>query len=72
MAKITYTDKVALEEEASIADINKVRDDDMNEIKTVVNGLDDAIDALPDIYTGTTVPDASLGKDGDLYIMTEE
>lgn len=29
MAKITYTDKVALEEKASIADINKVRDDDL-------------------------------------------
>lgn len=23
----------------------------------------------PDIYSGTTVPDANLGKDGDIYIQ---
>ena len=34
---ITYDDKVALNENASVADINKVTDDDMNEIKNVVN-----------------------------------
>lgn len=34
---ITYDDKVALNENPSIADINKVTDDDMNEIKSVVN-----------------------------------
>lgn len=39
MAKITYTDKVALNENSSIADINKVKASDMNEIKTVVNGI---------------------------------
>lgn len=39
MAKITYTDKVALNENSSIADINKVNASDMNEIKTVVNGI---------------------------------
>lgn len=39
MAKITYADKVALNENPSIADINKVNAADMNEIKTVVNGL---------------------------------
>lgn len=37
MAKITYTNKVALNENPEIADINKVTDDDMNEIKQVVN-----------------------------------
>ena len=37
MAQITYTNKVALNENPEIADINKVTDDDMNEIKQVVN-----------------------------------
>lgn len=37
MATITYTDKVALNENASIADINKITDNDMNSIKSVVN-----------------------------------
>lgn len=37
MATITYTDKVALNENSSIADINKVTDSDMNSIKSVVN-----------------------------------
>ena len=37
MAKITYTNKVALNENPEIADINKVTDDNMNEIKQVVN-----------------------------------
>lgn len=39
MAKITYLDKVALNENADIPDINKVKANDMNEIKNVVNGL---------------------------------
>lgn len=35
--KITYKDKVAIQNDTSIADENKVTDDDMNEIKRVVN-----------------------------------
>lgn len=34
---INYTDKVFLNENSSIADINKIKDVDMNEIKSVVN-----------------------------------
>jgi len=37
MSKITYTDKVALNVNSDIADINKVNATDMNEIKEVVN-----------------------------------
>lgn len=37
MAQITYTNKEALNENPEIANINKVTDDDMNEIKQVVN-----------------------------------
>jgi hypothetical protein len=36
---ITYEDKVALNENADILDINKVTADDMNEIKNVVNSI---------------------------------
>ena len=39
MGKITYQNKVALNENPSVADINKVKASDMNEIKNVVNGL---------------------------------
>lgn len=42
--KITYTDKETLNEQPSIADKNKVTDDDMNEIKRVVNAGIDQID----------------------------
>lgn len=34
---ITYNNKVAINENPNIADVNKVKDDDMNEIKSVVN-----------------------------------
>lgn len=37
VSTITYTNKVALNENASVADINKVKAEDMNEIKSVVN-----------------------------------
>lgn len=41
MSKITYADKITLNENTSIADINKVKASDLNEIKTVVNQNDD-------------------------------
>lgn len=41
MAKITFQDKVALNPQPSIANINKVSDADMNEIKNSVNELYD-------------------------------
>ena len=40
MAQITYDNKVTLNPQPSIARINKVTDDDMNEIKSVVNTND--------------------------------
>lgn len=46
MSKITYTNKVALNENADIPNVNKVTDDDMNEIKTVVNNNDDELIAI--------------------------
>ena len=41
MSKITYANKQALNENTSIADINKVKASDLNEIKAVVNQNDD-------------------------------
>lgn len=46
MAKITYTDKVKLTDDPNVQAINKVRDVDMNEIKTVVNDNDDTVQNL--------------------------
>lgn len=46
MSKITYEDKVTIHENGSIPDINKVKANDMNEIKNVVNENMDILDAL--------------------------
>lgn len=43
LSKITYDTKVALDPQPGVANINKVSDSDMNEIKSVVN---DAIDKI--------------------------
>lgn len=51
MAKITYTDKVALNVNSDIADINKVNASDLNEIKDVVNTNDDNMGLLSDLNT---------------------
>ena len=48
MSKITYADKVTLNENPNVADINKVKASDMNEIKNVVNANDDAINEIND------------------------
>lgn len=46
MSKITYTDKVTLNENPNVADVNKVKADDLNEIKNVVNANADNLNAL--------------------------
>lgn len=43
MSKITYADKVTLNENPNVADVNKVKASDMNEIKQVVNANDNEI-----------------------------
>lgn len=57
MAQITYTDKVSLNVDPSVANINKVTDSDMNEIKNVVNGNDTL---MGDLTTLTTTSKASI------------
>lgn len=51
MSKIGFTDKVALNENASIPDINKCKASDMNEIKRVVNENDDNVGNLTNLVT---------------------
>lgn len=46
MSKITYTDKVALNVNSDIANINKCNATDLNEIKNVVNNNDDDFNTL--------------------------
>ena len=57
MSKITYANKVAINENAEISDINKVTDNDMNEIKTVVNNISDLLEETNKgmISIGTTI-----------------
>ena len=51
MSKITYTDKVTLNENPNVADVNKVKADDLNEIKNVVNANDNNVGDLADLKT---------------------
>lgn len=51
MSKITYVNKVTLNENPNVADINKVKADDLNEIKNVVNANDDNVGDLADLKT---------------------
>lgn len=74
MAKITYTDKVTLNEQPSISAENKVTDDDMNEIKNVVNTNDDNVGDLSNLKTTTKasiVGAINEMVDGETYSTTE-
>lgn len=74
MAKITYTNKVTLNEQPSVADINKVTDDDMNEIKNVVNTNDDNVGDLSNLKTTTktsVVGAINEMVDGETYSTNE-
>lgn len=51
---ITYDNKVALNVNPDIADVNKVTDNDMNEIKSVVNNNANNIGDLSNLTTPTT------------------
>ena len=51
MAKITYENKVALNVNSDIADVNKCNATDLNEIKEVVNANDDIVGDLAQLNT---------------------
>ena len=67
MAQITYADKVALNVNAGVADINKVNDTDMNEIKTVVNNTVSSIGTGNDTFSSSTAYSS-----GDLVIYQNQ
>lgn len=52
--KLTYANKVAINENAEIPNINKVTDSDMNEIKAVVNNNDDELITINTKLTNAT------------------
>lgn len=54
MGKITYNDKVKINELTDVPAINKVQDIDMNEIKTSVNTIYDALGLGTDTYSTST------------------
>lgn len=64
LTQITYTNKETLNEQPSIADINKVTADNMNEIKSVVNNGITIIDEL----TPITLYDNSTGETGTVNL----
>ena len=68
MAQITYDDKVALNENPSVAEINKVTDDDMNEIKTTIN-TNTPVGCI-NLYAGSTAPTGWLICDGSAVSRT--
>lgn len=51
MAKITYENKVALNVNSDVADVNKCNATDLNEIKQVVNENDDLVGILENLTT---------------------
>lgn len=66
--KITYNDKTSLIV-SPLPDENKVTDDDMNEIKVVVNVNETPIGSGME-YFGTTLPDNYLWADGSAVSRT--
>ena len=54
LTEITYTNKETLNEQPSIADKNKVKADDMNEIKSVVNTNAGKVGDLANLDTTST------------------
>ena len=61
MSKITYTDKVTLNENPNVADVNKIKADNLNEIKNVVNANADDLNEINDKFNYST-EEQRIGK----------
>ena len=68
MSKITYTDKVTLNENPNVEDVNKVKANDLNEIKNVVNANDDNVGDLEQLQT--TVKDNLVNAINEVHGRT--
>lgn len=68
--KITYEDKVALNINPTIPDINKCNATDMNEIKETINNNADELDTKTQIFQGDTPPEDP--EDGALWVDTDD
>lgn len=74
LTQITYTNKETLNEQPSIADKNKVKADDMNEIKSVVNTNASNVGDLANLNTtANTSIVAAINelKGGEVYSTSE-
>lgn len=58
ITKITYSNKVNINSNSGVADINKINDSDMNQIKTVVNTNADNLGDVANLVGATNVVDA--------------
>ena len=68
MAQITYNNKVALNTNPNVAEINKVTDDNMNEIKDTIN-TNTPVGSIS-LFAGTTAPNGWLICDGSAVSRT--
>lgn len=74
MAQITYSNKTFLNENASIPETNKVTDDNMNEIKSVVNQNDTNVGNLSNLQTTNKTSIVSAInelKKGEIFSLEE-
>lgn len=74
MATITYSDKIYLNQNPSIPDINKITDNDMNEIKNVVNSNANGVGDITTLKTNDTtdlVSGVNSIIDAEVYSTTE-
>lgn len=65
-SKITYEDKVALSDDPSVEEINKVSDENLNEIKTKFNQLVDELPSVIDNLTTVSATDALSANQGKI------
>jgi hypothetical protein len=66
--KIEYQNKVSIQDDPAVAEINKVTDSNMNEIKSVVNNNADILEDidLSDYYTKEEIDEMIGGIDAIL------
>lgn len=75
LTQITYTNKETLNEQPSVADKNKVKADDMNEIKSVVNTNASNVGDLTNLKTtnkNSIVESINELKENEEYLTTQE